>query len=165
MANNDNDDRVPLEKRVRGLANEMLDDLAHLIVSKDKEEVEALEESVRQTATRLGALTGEDPNLFLESVSRLVEQQKELIDEDLVEERNEAVAKMIIAQVKAMEEYERVVAEQVEQAEGATRDVEDLERESEGGQEGEEGEGEPDDEHTPEVDDSVLEGLDTVYAN
>lgn len=157
-----NEERVPLKKRVNNLCRQALHDMAHLITAKEKAAAEEYERDLKDTVTRIAALTGQDPNEMITAIGRLCEEQKRLIEEDLVEE---ALAAMIIAQVRQSDEWEAIVVE-AEEAAGATEKVEDLDREGEGEDgEGGEGEGEESDEHTPEVDDDVLDGLDTVYAN
>ena len=154
------DDRVSLDQRVQNLALQGLHELAHLVTTTDKDEVDELEQKLQNTLQRLCTLTRDDPQEVLQQLHQLVEHHKQMIDEGLAED---AQAAMIIAGVKEDGDFEIFVVEMQNDARTAQQQAADeMEGQSrDGEQEGGEVQGEP----SGKVDPDILSDLSTVKAN
>jgi hypothetical protein len=156
------DERVPLEQRVHNLALQALHELAHLVTTTDKDEVDELESDLQNTLQRLCALTRDDPEEMLKDLHEIVEKHKQMIDEGLAED---AQAAMIIAGVREDGDFQVLVVEMQNDADAARQEAADnMDGQSrDGTQEG--GEVEEDSDPSGKVDPDVLSNLSTVSAN
>lgn len=146
---------VDPEKRARSLFIECIHLMASIIACTDQGELAELEEELKNKATTLAAISGEDPNRLIETINRLCQEQRHLIEEGMAERVQVAI---IVVGVKGEEQFEEMMADLQDTARKRhAQEMDGVSRDGEPAQTGEDPE--------RKVDPNVLEDLPTTVAN